>query len=75
LHKSEKYGEDRIIKYVSVCFVADGYYRGQFILPRVSGSVTNNNGIWIGRSDLVTPYCTITHNQNQLQELTINLQP
>jgi hypothetical protein len=46
-----------------------------FILSRVWGSVTNNNGFWIGRLDLLTASFTITHNHNHLQELKINLLP
>jgi hypothetical protein len=45
------------------------------ILSRVYGSVTNNNGFWIGWLDLMTASFTITRNRDQLQELTINLQP
>jgi hypothetical protein len=41
-------------------------------MSRVYGSVTNNNGFWIGRLDLLTPSCTISLNHNQLQQLTIN---
>jgi hypothetical protein len=43
-------------------------------MPRVYGSVTNNNGFWIGWLDLLTASFTVTHNHNQLQELAINLQ-
>jgi hypothetical protein len=45
------------------------------LLSRVYGSVTNNNGFWIGWLDLLTPCSTITLNQNQLKQLAINLQP
>jgi hypothetical protein len=45
------------------------------ILLRVYGCVTNNNGFWIGWLDLLTASFAITRNHNQLQELTINLQP
>jgi hypothetical protein len=34
-------------------------------MSRVRGSVTNNNGFWIGRLDLLTPFITITLNYNQ----------
>jgi hypothetical protein len=44
-------------------------------LSRVYVSVTNNNGFWIGWLDLLTPSVTISLNRNQLQELTLNLQP
>jgi hypothetical protein len=44
----------------------------QYILSRVYGSVTNNNGFWIGWLDLLPPSCTISLNHNQLQKLTIN---
>jgi hypothetical protein len=37
--------------------------------------VTNNNGFWIGWLDLLAASFTITRNHNQLQEVTINLQP
>jgi hypothetical protein len=37
-----------------------------FILSRVYGSVTNNNGLWIGWLDLLTPSFTISLNHNQL---------
>jgi hypothetical protein len=45
------------------------------ISSRVYGSVTNNNGFWIGWLNLLTVSFTITRNHNQLQEITINLQP
>jgi hypothetical protein len=35
------------------------------ILSCVYGCLTNNNGIWIGRLDLLTPF-TISLNHNQL---------
>jgi hypothetical protein len=35
------------------------------ILSRVYGSVTNNNGLWIGWLDLLTASFTITRNHNQ----------
>jgi hypothetical protein len=41
------------------------------ILSRVYGSVTNNNVLWIGWLDLLTPH-KISLNHNQLQQLTIN---
>jgi hypothetical protein len=34
-------------------------------LSGVYGSVTNNNGFWIGLLDLLTPSFTITGNHNQ----------
>jgi hypothetical protein len=37
--------------------------------------VTNNNGFLIGCLDLLTASFTITLNHNQLQKLTLNLQP
>jgi hypothetical protein len=46
-----------------------------YILPRVRGIVYNINGFWIEWMRLLTAYFTITRNRNQLQELTINLQP
>jgi hypothetical protein len=45
------------------------------ILSCVRGSVTNNDGFWIGWFDLLTISFTITCNHNQLQDLTINLLP
>jgi hypothetical protein len=36
------------------------------ILSCVRGSMTNNNGFWIGLLDLLTPSFTITLNYNQL---------
>jgi hypothetical protein len=45
------------------------------ILSRVYGSVTNNNGFWIGWLDLLTPSCTVSLNHSQLHEFTIHLQP
>jgi hypothetical protein len=42
------------------------------ILSRVLGSVTNNNGFWVGWLDLLTPSFKITLNYNQLQQLTIH---
>jgi hypothetical protein len=45
------------------------------LLSWVYGCVTNNNGFWIGWLDLLTASSTISRNHNQLQELTINLQP
>jgi hypothetical protein len=41
------------------------------ILSRIRGSVTNNNGFWILWMDLLTSSFTLTHNYNQLQQLTI----
>jgi hypothetical protein len=38
---------------------------GMIILSRVYGSVTNNNGFWIGWLNLMTPSCTIPLNHNQ----------
>jgi hypothetical protein len=35
------------------------------ILSRVYGSVTNNNGFWIGWLDLLAPSCTVAPNYNQ----------
>jgi hypothetical protein len=37
------------------------------ILSLVYGSVVNNNGVWIGWLDLLTPSCTITRNYNNSQ--------
>jgi hypothetical protein len=45
------------------------------ILSRFYGSVINNIGFWIGWLDLLTTSFTISLNHNQLQELTISLQP
>jgi hypothetical protein len=45
------------------------------IVSRVYGSVTNNNGFWVGWLDLLTTSFTISFNHNQLQQLKINLQP
>jgi hypothetical protein len=45
------------------------------ILSRVYGFMTNSNGFWIGSLDLFTASSTITRNHNQLQYLTLNLQP
>jgi hypothetical protein len=42
------------------------------VLSRVHGSVTANNGFWIGWLDLLTPACAISLNHNQLQQLRIN---
>jgi hypothetical protein len=39
------------------------------------GSVTNNNGFWIRWLDLLTSSSAVSLNHNQLQSLTINLQP
>jgi hypothetical protein len=43
-------------------------------MSRVRGSVTNNNGFWIGWLDLLTPSFTVTlrPNYNQLLQLTID---
>jgi hypothetical protein len=41
------------------------------ITSRIYGSVTNNNGFWIGWLDLLASSCTISPNHNQLQQLTI----
>jgi hypothetical protein len=45
------------------------------ILSRVYGSVTNNNGFWIGWLVLLTASFIIIRNHKQLQELAISLQP
>jgi hypothetical protein len=50
-------------------------FRCILMLSRVRGSVTNNNGFWIGWLDLLTSSCTIYINYNQLQQLIINLLP
>jgi hypothetical protein len=41
----------------------------------VYGCVTNNNGVWDWMIGFIDHSFTITLNHNQLQELTINLQP
>jgi hypothetical protein len=41
-------------------------------LSHVYGSVTSNNGFWIGRLVLLTPSFIVLLNCNQLQQLTIN---
>jgi hypothetical protein len=46
-----------------------------FLLSHVRGSVTYNNGFWIGWLDLLMPSFTITLNYSQLQQLTISLLP
>jgi hypothetical protein len=43
-----------------------------YILPRVYGSVTNNNRFWIGWLDLVITSWVISLKHRQLQRLTIN---
>jgi hypothetical protein len=45
------------------------------LLLWIYGSVTNNNGFWIGWLDLLTSSCTIVLNHNQLQEIALDLQP
>jgi hypothetical protein len=45
------------------------------IFSLIYDSVTNNSGFCTGWLDLLTTSFTITRNHNQLQELTINLQP
>jgi hypothetical protein len=46
-----------------------------YTLSRVRGSMTNNNGFWIGWLDLLTPSFIFTLSYSQLQQLTINLLP
>jgi hypothetical protein len=41
------------------------YWRLLSILSRVRGSVTNNNGFWIGRLDLLPPNITISYSNSQ----------
>jgi hypothetical protein len=52
-------------KFCNYLFVA-------FVLSRVYGYMTNNNGSCIQWSDLLTAYFTISLNHNQLQQITIN---
>jgi hypothetical protein len=42
------------------------------LLSLVRGSMTNNDGFWIGWLDLLAPCVTVTFNYTQLQQLTIN---
>jgi hypothetical protein len=59
---------NNILQRLHIQRIVQNYYH-------VSGvCVTNNNGFWIERLDLLTASFTITHNHDQLQELTINLQ-
>jgi hypothetical protein len=44
----------------------------RIILSHFYGSMTNNNGFWIGSLDLLTSSFTINLNRNKLQQLTIN---
>jgi hypothetical protein len=44
----------------------------KIILLLVRGSVTNNNGFWVG---FIDAFFTVVLNYNQIQQLTINLLP
>jgi hypothetical protein len=54
--------------------ILEGHNIGN-ILSCVYSCMTNNNRFWVGWLDLLTPSCTGSLIHNQLQELTINLQP
>jgi hypothetical protein len=56
---------------ISVAYIS----RPTYLLSRVYGCVTNNNGYWIGWFDLLTGSLAIFLTHAQIQELTINLQP